>query len=239
MITNEAEIRVALQAALVSVLTFYGFWGCAVVVFLIMLPWKPIFAVGGYLAQPVVDWRIQKARLRHEKGMAQIEKQLDAILLPGASNKTRPAAETIKDSAAREAAAAPGNAAHVSLPLPMQPFKARPAGVTELKDLSPSAEDITARLAIPPVIKDHVSNLPQGVFNNMDLEVEDVKFHGEMAEAYVRFQSPSVAGLAIRQRYQLRKSGDRWQVESRQPANGGGAAAAQRPPSGRVSMRLM
>ena len=66
MITNEAEIRIALQAVLVSVLALYGFWGCALLVFIILLPWKPIFAVGGYLAQPVVDWRMQKARDRHD-----------------------------------------------------------------------------------------------------------------------------------------------------------------------------
>ena len=80
MITNEAEIRIALQAVLISVLALYGCWGCAMVVFLILLPWKPIFAVGAYLAQPVVDWRAQKARERHEKGIAQIEKELDALL---------------------------------------------------------------------------------------------------------------------------------------------------------------
>ncbi len=60
MITNETEIRIALQAVLVSVLALYGFWGCALVVLVILLPWKPIFAVGGYLAQPVVDWRDAK-----------------------------------------------------------------------------------------------------------------------------------------------------------------------------------
>ena len=70
MITNEAEIRIALQAVLVTVLALSGYWGCAVVVMFILLPWKPIFAVGCYLAQPLVDWRIQKARDRHEKGIA-------------------------------------------------------------------------------------------------------------------------------------------------------------------------
>ena len=80
MITNEAEIRIALQAVIASVLALYGFWGCALIVFIILLPWKPLLAAGGYLVQPIVDWRSQKARDRHEKGIAQIEEQLDAFL---------------------------------------------------------------------------------------------------------------------------------------------------------------
>jgi len=38
MIKNEAEIRIALQAVLVTVLALTGYWGCAMVVMLIMLP---------------------------------------------------------------------------------------------------------------------------------------------------------------------------------------------------------
>jgi len=57
----KAEIRIALQAILVSVLVLYGFWGCAFMVVFILLPWKPILAVGGYLAQPLVDWMVAKS----------------------------------------------------------------------------------------------------------------------------------------------------------------------------------
>jgi hypothetical protein len=54
----------------------------------------------------------------------------------------------------------------------------------------------------------------------MNLEVERVNFSGETAEAYVKFKSPHVRELAISQRYTLRKSGEQWEVESRQPAHG-------------------
>lgn len=93
MITNEAEIRIALQATIASVLALYGFWGCALLVFLILLPWKPLLAVGGYLVQPVVDWRMQKARNRHEKGIAQIEEELDTFLR--APRRTPPASAPV------------------------------------------------------------------------------------------------------------------------------------------------
>ena len=232
MITNEAEIRIALQAVLVSVLALYGFWGCALVVLFILLPWKPIFAVGGYLAQPVVDWRIQKARDRHEKGIAQIEQELDALLRApkGAPSASAPAAAT--------KAAAPAKPSRPPLPRPLESFKPNLAAGPAFQDMAGTAQNLSATLAIPPAIKDHVRNLPQGVFNNMDLEVEEVKFHGDTAEAYVRFQSPNVTELVIRQRYVLRKSGDHWQVESRQPANGAGKAPPQPLPTGRASMRL-
>jgi hypothetical protein len=232
MITNEAEIRIALQAVLVSVLALYGCWGCALVVLVILLPWKPLFAVGSYLAQPLVDWRIKKARERHEKGIAQIEQELDAFLR---APRGGPSANAPIPAAKTAAAARPP---HPTVPRPLESFKPHLAAGPAFQDMSGTARNLSAALTIQPIIKNHVRNLPQGVFNNMDLEVEEVKFQGDTAEAYVRFQSPNVAELVIRQRYDLRKSGDHWQVESRQPANGGGKAPPHPLPTGRPPMRL-
>lgn len=219
MITNEAEIRIALQAVLVTVLALTGYWGCAVVVMLILLPWKPIFAVGCYLAQPLVDWRTHKACDRHEKGIAQVGRELDAILHTPKAGGVAPVPRAYSHPAA------PGKLDHSAAPRPLESFKPRMAAVPAFKNLANSAEDRAATLGIPPAIKNHVRNLPQGVFNNMDLEVDEVKFCGEMADAIVRFKSSNVTGLVILQRYHLRKSGDHWEVESRQPANG-----ASKPP---------
>ena len=153
MITNEAEIRIALQAVLVSVLALYGFWGCAFMVFIILLPWKPILAVGGYLAQPVVDWRIQKARARHEKGIAQIEQELDAILRPPkqAPNVSRPAA-FVKP-------AAPAKTSYPSLPRPLESFKPKLAAGPAFRNMTETAQDLAATLAIPPAIKTSCAKL--------------------------------------------------------------------------------
>jgi len=233
MITNEAEIRIALQAVLVSVLALSGYWGCALVVLFILLPWKPIFAVGSYLAQPLVDWRMEKDRARHVKGIDQLEKELDAIL------RAPKAGSSAKVPVVPSRPAAPAKVSHPPLPQPLESFKPKMAAGPAFQNMSESAQDLAATLAIPPAIKNHVRNLPQGVFNNMDLEVEEVKFHGEMADAYVRFKSPNVAGLVIRQRYVLRKSGDHWQVESRQPANGAGKIPPPYQPMGRAPMRLL
>jgi hypothetical protein len=230
MITNESEVRIALQAVLVSVLALYGFWGCALVVIFILLPWKPILAVGGYLAQPLVDWRVKKAHDRHEKGIAQIEQELDALLRKSSGAPSAPA------PAAGAKVAAPERSPHPPSSRALESFKANAPAQPTFRNLT--APDLAATLAIPPVIKDHVRSLPQGVFHNMDLEVEEVKFNGDMAEAFVRFQSPNVTELFIRQRYVLRKSGDHWQVEARQPANGGGKATMPPPRIGRPTMRV-
>jgi hypothetical protein len=230
MITNEAEIRIALQAVLVTVLAFSGYWGCALVVMFILLPWKPIFAVSCYLAQPLVDWRSQKAHDRHEKGIAQIERELEGILHAPKTGTMAPVPH------AHGSPATLGKLNHPPLPRPLESFKPQTTAGPAFQNMSDSAHGLAATLGIPPAIKSHVRNLPQGVFNNMDLEVDEVKFHGETADAFVRFKSSNVTGLVIRQRYHLRKSGDHWEVESRQPANG----ASKAPPQSvnRLQMRL-
>jgi hypothetical protein len=232
MIKNEAEIRIALQAVLVTVLALTGYWGCAMVVMLIMLPWEPLFAVGCYLAQPLVDWRLQKARDRPEKGMGQIERELNAILR---APKAGAGGGSPDSTSTPRALVRPSQ--HC-MPRRLESFKPKMAAGPAFHNLPASAQDVAAASAIPSAINHHVRNLPQGVFTNMDLEVEEVKFHGETADAYVRFKSSNVAGLVIRQRYLLRKSGDHWQVESRQPANGASKSPPPYQPMGRPPMRL-
>jgi len=246
MITNESEIRVALQAVLVGLLAVYGFWGCAFVLLFILLPWKPMLGVGAYLAQPIVDWRFRKARERNLRGMRQIERELDAILEPERVKALTPSTEPkVRDqatshlpqcSSALDTPACPPvpapttretmskekerTAPVAALPAALETFRADSSPVPAPMSLTLSGQNLSATLAIPPVIEDHVRNLPQGVFSNMDLEVEQVKFQGDKAEAFVKFQSPSVRELVIHQRYVLRKSGEEWKVESRQPSNG-------------------
>jgi len=106
------------------------------------------------------------------------------------------------------------------------------------RDLPATAQSLSAALAVSPAIQNHVRNLPQGVFSNMDLQIEEVKFHGDTAEAFVRFQSPSVSELVIRQRYILRRSDEHWQVESRQPTNGEGKHPAHAVLPGPMPLRI-
>ena len=214
MIKNEAEIRVAVQAIVVTVLALSGLWGCALVVLVLLLPWRPLFLVGNYLAQPLVDWRIRKARDRHEQGLAQIEQELDMFLnTPRGEAATRPTPR----AAEMDLSAKPEK---IKMPKPPEAFKPIDPNVLPMAKLSPTTSDVPAALGIPSIIADHVRNLPHGAFSNMDLEIERVNFNGETADAFVKFKSSHVKELAIRQRYVLRKSGGQWEVESRRPTNG-------------------
>jgi len=165
-----------------------------------------------------VDWRMKKARERHEKGIAQIERELDAFLRTpreaAISSGVAPAAET----------AAPVKPPPSDSPRPRESSKSNPTAVQALTEVPETAQAVSAAMEIPPAIKNHVQSLPQGVFHNMDLEVEAIKLNGDNAEADVRFRSPNVTGLVIRQRYVMRKSGEGWEVESRQPTNGASKA---------------
>jgi hypothetical protein len=253
MITTEAEIRVALQAVLVTVLALYGFWGCALVVLVILLPWKPLLAVGGYLAQPVVDWRLRKARDRHEDGIAQIERELDDILrteksLPASAGPSAPAGQPPPPAPVPETKAvetpkpthpptAPPSTIQYEAP-PLRLFQASPPTGSAPPAVAAPVQDLADTLAILPAIQSHVRNLPQGAFSNMDLEVERIEFRGNAAEAYVKFHSPNVPELVVRQRYDLRKAGEHWQVESRQPTNGSGNLPPRTLPTPRPPMRL-
>ena len=102
----------------------------------------------------------------------------------------------------------------------MKVFKPAHPDEPTFQKLPLTTPGVSAALAISAVIEEHVRRFPHGAFSNMNLEVERVSFSGESAEAFVRFKSPHVKELVISQTYRLRKSGDGWEVESRQPANG-------------------
>ncbi len=227
MITNEREIRIALHAMLACALAFDGLWGCALVVVLLMLPWQPLLAVGAYLVQPIVDWRVRKARVRHEKGITQLERELE-ILLPAPRDPLPPTAASrlAKLDPPLELPAAPRG---------LESFPANVATGASFVGTPGTACDLSATLVISPAIRTHLQTLPQEMFSNMALEVEAVTFHGDTAEAAVKFQSSKVFGLVIRRRYLLRKSDGQWQVESRKPSIGAGhapqAPAHSEPPS--------
>jgi hypothetical protein len=242
MIKNEAEIRVAVLAILVGVLALNGFGGCSVVVLLVLLPWRPFLVVGGYLAQPVVDWRIRKARERQEKGLGQfvqIEQELDTFLGGGKREfaTPEPSATAEVDIAAKPSRKTIPQPAESVVPPPVEVFRPVNPNESTFQKLPVATPSISAALAVSSVIEDHVRKFPHGAFSNMNLEVERVNFSGETAEAYVKFKSPHVKELAISQRYTLRKSGAQWEVESRQPANGSSkvphyAIPGLKPPNG-------
>ena len=230
MITNESEIRIALQAVIVSVLVLYGFWGCALVVLVILLPWKPLFAVGSTWPNPSSIGVSERRESVTKRGSRRSSRNWMTFLrVPKNVPRT-----TSPVPVARQH---PRQGPPITDAQPLKAFHAIRSSGPIPQEMAASAQDLAASLAIPPAIESHVRNLP-GAFSNMDLEIERVEFHGDSAEAYVRFHSPNVRELLIRQRYVLRKSGEKWEVESRQPANGSSHVSPPALPAVRQGMRL-
>ena len=163
--------------------------------------------------------------------MEQIEKELDAILSPLKDPNRAVVPRPLRNPIP------PSKLSHVAPVRAFPSFKPQSSAAPAFVKMPVSAQDLAATLAIPPAIEHHVRNLPQGVFSNMDLEVEEVKFHGHTAEAYVRFRSSNVSGLVIRQCYLLKRLGDHWEVESRKPANGASKSIPQFQPAIRPELR--
>jgi hypothetical protein len=85
------------------------------------------------------------------------------------------------------------------------------------------ADGPQSKAAVQAAIEAHLQLRQNVVLSNMTLEVQDVKFSGETAEAQVNFRSKQAADLVVGVRYVLRRSGDTWKVESSAPTSGMGA----------------
>jgi uncharacterized protein YhdP len=90
---------------------------------------------------------------------------------------------------------------------------------------------------VQEAIEEHLRQQPNVVFQNMTVEVGDVTFNGDTAEAQVKFRSKQAPDLAVGMVYKLRRAGNGWQVVSTSTASmpgtspHGGAAAPMPPPS--------
>lgn len=88
-----------------------------------------------------------------------------------------------------------------------------------------SAQEQEVRAAVEA----HLRTKGNLALNNMNMEIQSVKFNGDTAEAQVRFQSKEQPQLAVGFHYVLRRAGDHWEVESSSPAAGMGADSHQAP----------
>jgi len=83
---------------------------------------------------------------------------------------------------------------------------------------------LPSKAGIQAAIERHLQQRPSVVLKNMTLEVQDVKFEGDRAVAEVKFRSKQAAEIVVGVRYELRKAGDHWEVESSSPTGGMGAS---------------
>jgi uncharacterized protein YhdP len=71
-----------------------------------------------------------------------------------------------------------------------------------------------SKAAVQEAIEEHLKQQPNLVFQNMTVEVGEVTFNGDSAEAQVKFRSKQAPNLAVGMLYKLRRAGNGWQVES-------------------------
>lgn len=76
-------------------------------------------------------------------------------------------------------------------------------------------------------LEGHLQKKGNLALNNMDMEIQSVKFSGDTADAEVRFQSKQKPELAVGIHYVLRRSGGHWEVESSSPIAGLGQDSHQ------------
>lgn len=85
-----------------------------------------------------------------------------------------------------------------------------------------ACDRLKSRSAVRAAIQEHLKERPGLMIENMTMEVEDVKFSGQTAEARVKFQSKQLPQSFVEVRYSLRRSVDHWEVESSSPMSMGG-----------------
>jgi hypothetical protein len=96
---------------------------------------------------------------------------------------------------------------------------------------------IDSKAAVQQAIEEHLKQQPNVFFQNMTVELGDVIFNGDAALAQVKFRSKQAPSMAVGIVYRLRKTGDKWRVESTATASmpgttpHGSTAAPMPPPS--------
>jgi len=73
---------------------------------------------------------------------------------------------------------------------------------------------IDSKAAVQQAIEEHLKQQPNVFFQNMTVELGDVTFSGDTALAQVKFRSKQAPNMAVGIVYRLRKTGDKWRVES-------------------------
>jgi len=80
---------------------------------------------------------------------------------------------------------------------------------------------LETKAAVQEAIDAHLKQRADLMMSGMTTEVLDVQFHGNTADADVRFQSKQSAAMSVTIRYTLRKASDHWEVVSSSQAHGG------------------
>jgi hypothetical protein len=83
---------------------------------------------------------------------------------------------------------------------------------------------IDSKAAVQQAIEEHLKQQPNVFFQNMSVELGDVTFSGDTAIAQVKFRSKQAPSMAVGIVYRMRKTGEKWRVESTATASMPGTA---------------
>jgi len=98
--------------------------------------------------------------------------------------------------------------------------------------VSGGCKRLDTKAAIQQAIDAHLKQRSDLMMSGMTTEILDVQFHGDTADADVKFQSKQSAAMSVNIRYTLRKAGDHWEVVSSSQAHGAmGANPHAMPPT--------
>jgi len=81
---------------------------------------------------------------------------------------------------------------------------------------------VQSKTAIQEAIERHLQKQSTVLLDNMTVEVQDVNFEGDRANADVKFRSKQSPDVIVGRRYVLRRVGGQWQVESSSSSGGMG-----------------
>ena len=97
------------------------------------------------------------------------------------------------------------------------------------------SQGVQSKASIQTAIEQHLQKQSNLMPSNMSVEVEEVKFDADRADAKVNFRSKQSPGLVVARNYVLKKVGDQWQVESSSSPGGmGGPHGTGMPPQPNV-----
>lgn len=85
-----------------------------------------------------------------------------------------------------------------------------------------SKGEVASKAAIREAIEAHLKQRSNLMMANMELEVQEVKFSGDTADAQVKFRSKQSPNLVVGVNYKLRRAEGRWKVESSSSTSGMG-----------------
>jgi hypothetical protein len=90
--------------------------------------------------------------------------------------------------------------------------------------LTCSKRETASKAEIREAIEAHLKQRPNLMMANMDLELQEVKFSGDTADARVQFRSKQSPSLVVGVSYKLRRVDGRWKVESTSSTSGMGGS---------------